>query len=97
MSGKICGHCTNWICDDQLHLKGHCIINRMDRFHGTMCDVCTKYQSMWEYTRPATMVELKEQLPDCKYLFPCGICTLFPDNKTCRLLVEVKYNDNRNT
>lgn len=44
MSDKICGYCTNWRCDDQLHLIGHCIINRMTRAHGTMCDTCTKYQ-----------------------------------------------------
>lgn len=43
---KICGYCTNWRCDEPLHLKGHCIINRMDRFHGTVCDTCTKYKSI---------------------------------------------------
>jgi hypothetical protein len=59
MSGKICGHCTNWRCDEPLHLTGpgHCITNRMERFYGTMCDTCTKYQSMWEYTRSATEEE----------------------------------------
>lgn len=57
MSGKICGNCTNWRCDEPLHLKGHCIINRLDGFHGTWCDTCTKYQSMWEYTRPLTKEE----------------------------------------
>lgn len=57
MSGKICGHCTNWRCDEHLHLTGHCIIDRRKRSHGAMCDTCTKYQSMWEYTRPATEEE----------------------------------------
>ena len=46
MTNKICGHCTNWRCDDLLHLIGHCTINRMKIFYGTMCDTCTKYQSM---------------------------------------------------
>ena len=36
---------------------GHCIINRMKRFHGTMCDTCTKFQSVWEYRRHATEEE----------------------------------------
>lgn len=56
----ICGNCTNWRCDEPLHLTGHCIIDRMKRFHGTMCDTCTKYQSMWEYRRPLTKEELEE-------------------------------------
>ena len=47
MTEQICGHCTNWRCDDPLHLKGHCIINRMDRFHETMYDNCTKFQIRW--------------------------------------------------
>ena len=38
-----CGNCKNWRCDDVLHLKGHCVINRMDRFHGEVCKTCTKY------------------------------------------------------
>lgn len=57
MSGKICGYCTNWKCDEPLYLKGHCVIDRIDRFHGTMCDTCTKFQSIWEYTRPLTKEE----------------------------------------
>ena len=58
MSEKICGYCTNWRCDEPLHLKGHCIINRMDRFHGTMCDTCTKFQNKNELKRVKN--ELKE-------------------------------------
>jgi hypothetical protein len=57
MSGKMCGHCANWRCDDLLHLTGHCIIDRIERFHGAMCDTCTKYQSKWEYRRPLTEEE----------------------------------------
>lgn len=59
MSGKICGHCTNWRCDEPLHLIGHCTINRLTCGYGRMCDTCTKYQSMWEYTRPLTKEEQK--------------------------------------
>jgi len=57
MSKRICGHCTNWKCDEPLHLTGHCIIDRIKRFYGSMSDTCTKYQSMWEYTRPLTKEE----------------------------------------
>ena len=64
MGGKICGHCTNWRCDEPLHLKGHCIINRLDRFHRTMCGTCTKYQNKWEYIRPLTK-EAQEAENDC--------------------------------
>lgn len=57
MRSKICGNCTNWRLDEPLLLTGHCAVNRMKRFHGAVCDTCTKYQSMWEYTRPATEEE----------------------------------------
>ena len=57
MSGKICGYCTNWRCDEPLRLIGHCTINRGVIPHGRICDTCTKYQSTWEYTRPATESE----------------------------------------
>ena len=45
MSGKICGSCANWRCDDPLHLKGHCILDRRERPHGAMCDTCIKFES----------------------------------------------------
>ena len=54
---KICGYCVNWKCDNQLHLKGHCTVNRMDRFHGEKADTCTRYESMWYYKRPLTESE----------------------------------------
>ena len=57
MSGRICGHCTHWRCDNFMHLIGYCTITRTKRFHGSMCDTCTKYQSMWGYTRPMTEEE----------------------------------------
>ena len=57
MSGRICGYCTNWRSGDPMHLIGHCTIDRMKRPHGTKCGTCTKYQSMWEYTRPLTQEE----------------------------------------
>ena len=60
MSGRICGQCTNWRCDNFLHMIGHCTIDRMKRPHGTKCDTCTKYQSIWEYIRPATDAERGE-------------------------------------
>lgn len=34
--------------------------------------------------------ELKLQQPNCKYLLPCGLCTLHSDLHTCDLLKEVK-------
>ncbi len=52
MSGRICGHCTNWRCDNPLNMMGHCTINRLECGYGRMCDTCTKYQCKWEYTRP---------------------------------------------
>lgn len=45
MSEHICGHCINWRCDDPKHMTGHCIINRMDRFHGDVSKNCTKFQT----------------------------------------------------
>lgn len=37
---------------------------------------------------------LKDQLPDCKYILPCGLCSLYPELKTCVLMkYEVKDND----
>ena len=59
MGGRRCGHCTNWRCDEPLHLTGYCIIDQRKRPHGAMCDTCTKYQSMWEFRRPATTEEQK--------------------------------------
>ena len=64
MSNRICGYCTSWKCDNLLHLSGHCIIDQMKRFHGSMCDTCTNYQSKWEYTRPLTKEE-QEVENDC--------------------------------
>lgn len=43
MSDKICGSCANWRCDEPLHLKGHCIIDRGERPHGAICNTCIKY------------------------------------------------------
>lgn len=40
--GNICGNCANWRCDDNLHLTGHCILSRLDKFHGA--DACSKYE-----------------------------------------------------
>lgn len=34
-------------------------------------------------------VDLKLQHPDCKYILPCGLCTLYPGLKTCRMLLKV--------
>lgn len=36
---------------------------------------------------------LSNQQPNCKYLLPCGICTLTSSLDTCYLLREVKKND----
>lgn len=41
----------------------------------------------------ADNIELEMQQPRCKYLLPCGLCTLFTDLKTCSLLMEVKKNE----
>ena len=38
-------------------------------------------------------MELSAQQPDCKFLLPCGICTLTSDMRTCDLLKGVKKND----
>lgn len=38
-------------------------------------------------------IALEMQQPRCKYLLPCGLCTLLPDLKTCSLLMEVKNED----
>ena len=35
-------------------------------------------------------VVLQQQQPNCKYLLPCGLCTLLSDLHTCDLLKEVK-------
>ena len=35
-------------------------------------------------------MELQMQQPNCKYLLPCGLCTLLSDLHTCDLLKEVK-------
>lgn len=51
----ICGNCVNWRCDDCLHLQGYCTVDRNKRFHGEMCDTCTKYDSKWEYRRPVNL------------------------------------------
>lgn len=59
MSGKICGDCVNWRCDYPINLMGHCPIVRKKVPHGRRCDTCTKYESIWEYTRPLTKEELK--------------------------------------
>lgn len=40
-------------------------------------------------------IELKLQQPNCKYLCPCGICSLLPDLKTCSMMIEVKKNDRK--
>ena len=41
-------------------------------------------------------MELQMQQPNCKYLLPCGICTLFSDLHTCDILKEAKKNENTN-
>ena len=38
-------------------------------------------------------IALEMQQPRCKYLLPCGLCTLLPDLKTCSLLREAKNED----
>ena len=39
-------------------------------------------------------MEFKEQIPNCKYILPCGLCSLFPDLKTCRMMMyEVNNNE----
>lgn len=38
-------------------------------------------------------VELRLQQPNCKYLLPCGLCTLTSSLSTCYLLKGVKKND----
>lgn len=48
MNDKICGHCLNWRCDDYLHLKGHCVICRLDIFHGTFTGDCKNYQDKYK-------------------------------------------------
>ena len=45
---QICGWCTNWRCDDPIHLTGHCIINRLNVFHGTRCKTCKKFKDVRE-------------------------------------------------
>ena len=43
-------------------------------------------------------VALKMQQPNCKYLLPCGLCSLFPELKTCPLTeYEVQNNDGSKT
>lgn len=39
-------------------------------------------------------VLLKDAMPDCKYLLPCGICCMVSDLKTCSLLKEYKVHEN---
>ena len=48
----------------------------------------TDYNGIEHYANEK--IEFKGQLPDCKYLLPCGMCTLFPEMKTCRLMLEDK-------
>ena len=31
-------------------------------------------------------MDIRLQQPNCKYLLPCGLCTLTPENNTCALL-----------
>lgn len=38
-------------------------------------------------------IEIKLQFPNCKYLLPCGLCTLYPELKTCRMLLKVGDNN----
>lgn len=38
-------------------------------------------------------IELKFQYPDCKYLLPCGICTLFGKYTTCNMLAVIKKEE----
>lgn len=42
--GNICGNCAHWRCDDHLHLTGYCTLSRLDKFHGTDADDCSKYE-----------------------------------------------------
>lgn len=63
-----CGDCIHWRCDDLLLLKGHCVINRLDKFHGAECATCVKYESKWEYIRPATEREVKNGVYNKKLL-----------------------------
>lgn len=39
-------------------------------------------------------MELQMQQPNCKFLLPCGLCTLTSSLKTCCMLLEVKHEDN---
>lgn len=38
-------------------------------------------------------IELSLQQPSCKYLLPCGICTLTSNMHTCSLLKEETKNE----
>ena len=42
-------------------------------------------------------MELRMQQPNCKYLLPCGICTLFSDLHTCNLKEVKNENTNQDT
>ena len=46
-------------------------------------------------------VELLAQQPNCKYLLPCGICTMFSELRTCSLLMNktpvLKFVDEEKT
>lgn len=49
----ICGNCVNWICDDLLLMKGHCVEHRTEGiFHGENHDNCKDYKCKWVYIRP---------------------------------------------
>ena len=56
-SDKICGHCTNWGCDNPLNMTGHCTIDEHKCGYGYRCNTYTKFQCKWAYTRPATEEE----------------------------------------
>lgn len=42
-------------------------------------------------------VEIRLQQPNCKYLLPCGLCTLTPENYTCSLLRGKNNGKEENT
>ena len=72
MRDEICGHCANWRCDDPEHLVGHCIINRMTRFHGELGTDCTKFVQQKNIKNCCTCIHrdlliTQEPCIDCRF------------------------------
>lgn len=66
--GNICGNCAHWRYDDYLHLTGYCTLSRLDKFHGTDADDCSKYEYKFKvctdyYNREPEMTD--EEAYDC--------------------------------